>query len=275
MPDRFLAAAIQMHATADKAANVARASALIEQAAEQGAQLVVLPEFFFQAGSLQQVVEAAESIPGPTSEKLGELADQHALVLVAGSICERAEISGKGYNTSLLFAPDGQLVSQYRKLHLFDVNLPGELSNEESRWIVPGEELVVVETPLGVIGQATCYDLRFPELFRRLADYGMQVLAFPSAFSLPTGRAHWEVLLRARAVENQVFIVAANQYGPMSPHFTCYGHSMIVDPWGRILAEAPEDGDAVLTAEIDLALLEKIRARLPVLKHRRAFESDR
>lgn len=264
----YLAAAIQLHADLNKAENVANATRLVEQAAAQGAKLIVLPEYFNCLGPLPEVVAQAESIPGPTSEATRQLAMRLQIVLVAGSICELASSAGRGRNTSLVFGPQGEQLSLYRKSHLFDISLSPELTFEESHWIVPGEVVSHFTGNIGNIGQAICYDLRFPELFRQLADAGMQVLAFPSAFSQTTGEAHWEVLLRARAIENQCYVVAADQYGQHSPQFTSYGHSMIIDPWGRILASQPT-GDGIVLAEINLDRLSQIRNDLPALKHRR------
>ena len=268
----FLAAAIQLHASLNKAENVAQAARLVTEAAGRGAKLVVLPEYFNCLGPLPEVVAQAESIPGPTSEAMRELAAQLQIVLVAGSICEQTDAVGRGRNTSLAFGPQGELLASYRKLHLFDISLSPELTFEESSWIEPGQCASCFITGLANIGQAICYDLRFPELFRYLAGQGMQVLAFPSAFSDTTGAAHWEVLLRARAIENQCYVVAANQFGQHSPQFTSYGRSMIVDPWGRILA-SQETGEGVVLAEIDLDLLNQVRRDLPALTHRRRIRS--
>ena len=269
MPDNYRVATVQMHAGSDKAANVAIATRLVSEAASAGAKLVVLPEFFNLLCSLDEMVQQAELIPGATSEAMRALAAEHQIMLLAGTFCERAEQPGKAYNTSLLFDPEGQELARYRKMHLFDVELP-EVTFQESRCIVPGAGVVATPTTLGCLGQATCYDLRFPELFRQLAQRGMEVLLFPSAFAASTGRAHWEVLLRARAIENQAFVIAANQYGQHTPNLTTYGHSMIIDPWGEILAEAAE-GDAVVVADLDFNRLIEIRRRLPALAHRRLF----
>jgi len=265
----YMAAAVQMHATVDKEANIAAAVRLVEEAAGRDARLVVLPEFFNCLGNMEEVVAQAEPIPGPTSRTMSELAARLRITLLAGSICEQSDQPGKGRNTSLLFGPDGKELAVYRKMHLFDADFPGQVTFTESDWIVPGGQIVCSATPLGTLGQATCYDLRFPELFRRLADRGMDVLAFPSAFAATTGRAHWEVLLRARAIENQVYVVAANQYGRHTPNFTTYGCSMIVDPWGQVLDRAAESGDAVVLAEIDRQRMAEVRRSLPSLKHRK------
>lgn len=200
---------------------------------------------------------------------MSELARRLQITLLAGSLCEQSDQPGKAYNTSLLFGPDGQQLARYRKMHLFDVDVPDMVRVTESDWILPGSDVVCTTTPLGALGQATCYDLRFPELFRRLVDRGMDVLVMPSAFVAPTGRAHWEVLLRARAIENQVYVVAANQYGPQTPNLESYGCSLIIDPWGTVLDRAAETGDTVVMAEIDPAHAAEIRSGLPSLTHRK------
>lgn len=272
MSDRFVAAAVQMNARLDKDANVATATRLVEQAAQQGAQLVVLPEMFNGLGSFPEVIAAAEPIPGPTSEKMAALASRLNITLLAGSICERYGDSGnstpRGRNTSLLFLPDGSTATRYSKIHLFDVNLPGKVEIEESKYIVPGEDVVTYDSPLAKLGFSICYDLRFPELYRQLADDKAEVILAPAAFTRTTGRDHWELLLRARAVENQAFVIGANQCGNHGGNLESYGHSMIIDPWGNVLAAAGDD-EEVIVAEIDLAHLTKVRAQLPALAHRR------
>ena len=266
---KLIAAAVQMQAGVDKAANLATATRLVEEAAAAGAELVVLPEFFSCLGPWEDVLAAAEPVPGPTSEAMAALAARLGITLVAGSICEQSPTPGKGFNTSLMFDPTGKQIALYRKMHLFDVDVPEMVSVQESQWIVPGEEIVATQTPLGVIGQATCYDLRFPELFRALADRRTEIVAFPSAFTAPTGKAHWHVLLRARAIENQAFIVAANQIGQHTPNLATYGHSLIVDPWGEVLADVGEAEEGVAVATLDRERLEQIRRQLPALANRR------
>jgi predicted amidohydrolase len=215
------------------------------------------------------VVAAAETVPGPTSEAMGRLAAELGIVLLAGSICEKSDVPGKGYNTSLLFDPTGQLVARYRKIHLFDYEVPGEVSYAESRYIVPGDRVVHAPSSDACLGLATCYDLRFPELFRQLADAGADVLLTPSAFTQPTGRCHWEILLRARAIENQAFLVAPNQVGRHTPQLVTYGHSAIISPWGEILAMAGGEQEEVVWAELKAARLAEVRQHLPALTHRR------
>jgi len=271
----YLAAAVQMQSGEDKGANLATATRLVEQAAAAGAQLVALPELFNCLGRYETVAAQAETVPGPTSDAMAALAARLHITLLAGSIAERdAAVSNASpdaavYNTSLLFDPDGRLLARYRKIHRFDVDLPGKVVARESQWFAAGRDVAPVATSLGTLGVAICYDLRFPELFRRLSAAAAQVIIVPSAFTLYTGRDHWEVLLRARAIENQAFVIAPNQCGRHSPQLTSYGHSAIVDPWGRVLACAPENGEALVSSAIDLDQLAAIRKHLPALTHRR------
>ena len=263
----YLAAAVQMTASSSKAENLAKAETFVRLAAERGAALVVLPEVFSWRGRHRKEPEQVESIPGPTTRRLQELATRHAIHLLAGSFLEKSDES-RAYNTSLLFSPDGDILACYRKIHLFDVDIPGQVSIQESDSMKPGEEVVTATTQLGTVGLSICYDLRFPELYRGLTHRGAQIVFVPSAFTFPTGAAHWEALLRARAIENQVYIVAPNQIGKNVYGFADYGNSMIIDPWAKILARAP-DKECVISAEIDLDYLEKVRRELPCLAHRR------
>ncbi|MDH3718612.1 MAG: carbon-nitrogen hydrolase family protein [Planctomycetota bacterium] len=268
MSTKFLAAAVQLNSSEDKHACRQRATQLVEQAAGQGAQLVALPEMFNCLGRFSRIVAAAESIPGPTSDALGQLAARLGITLLAGTIAEQADEPGRAYNTSLLFSPDGRILARYRKIHLFDVDLPGRVTVRESQWIQAGDETTTVATPLGNFGLSICYDLRFPELYRRLAEGQAEIIFVPSAFTKVTGRDHWEVLLRARAIENQAYLIAPNQCGRHPPDLETYGNSMIVDPWGTVLKRAASDED-VIFAEIDLQQLRKVRQQLPALDHRR------
>jgi predicted amidohydrolase len=265
---KYIAAAVQMLAGDDKAANLKEAEHWVRSAAAKGARLVVLPEVFIWRGNKKMEREFAEPIPGPTSERLSRLARELGIYLLGGSILEAIPGSGKAYNTSLLFDPTGKRVASYRKIHLFDVDLANGVSLRESETRAHGGEVVVADTELGKLGLSVCYDLRFPELYRGHAERGAEVIFVPSAFTAFTGEAHWETLLRARAIENQVYVIAADQFGKSAKSFECHGHSMIVDPWGKILAELP-DGPGVISAEIDLAYLAQVRAELPALKHRR------
>jgi predicted amidohydrolase len=269
----ILVAAVQLHSRDDKAANIAAAEAAITQAAERGARLVVLPELWTYLGPAEGNRPNAESIPGPVSDLLGALAQRYGLVLHGGSIFELpAGSSGDAhpFNTALLFGPDGQLVTTYRKLHLFDAT-PDETAEpyRESASVSAGSEIVTAEIEGLRLGLATCYDLRFPELFRALARKGAQVFLLPAAFTLETGRDHWEPLIRARAIENGCFFIAADNFGSFPPHRMTYGHSMIVDPWGTVLAQAPDEPTVVVT-EIDLDRVADVRRRIPSLAHRRA-----
>jgi len=266
--ERYLAAAVQMTSGADRADNLDRAEALVEEAARRGARLVVLPEVFAWRGGRADERGIAEPIPGPTTERLGALARRLGVWLCAGSLLERADDETRAYNTSCLFDASGMLVGRYRKIHLFDVELSGGVSVRESATRAPGSDVVTVPTELGVLGLSVCYDLRFPELYRRLVRAGAEVLLVPSAFTFPTGAAHWEVLCRARAIESQCYLVAPDQ-GGKSPHgFADWGDSLIVDPWGRVVARAAE-GEQVITAEIDRTYLARVRRELPSLVHAR------
>ena len=262
-------AIIQMRSGLDKRENLRRASDLIEEAVRQGSEFIVLPETFNCLGTYAGMVDQAENIPGNTTNTLSELAKQYGVFIHCGSIFEKADISSKAFNTSVVLGPSGNLVATYRKIHLFDVNLPGDFSSCESRWVIPGEQIIAQETPLGKIGLSICYDLRFPELFRKLAAQGVQLAFVPSAFRKTTGAAHWEVLLRARAIENQAYLFAPNQWGEQSDGTINYGHSMVVNPWGEIIARADGESDSVLVVDVNLTDLEKIRKQLPALLHRR------
>jgi len=265
---KFLAAAVQMLASDDKAANLKEAEHWVRQAAGQGAQVIALPEVFIWRGSKKLERELAEEIPGPSSTAMAELARELKIYLLAGSILEAIPGNHKAYNTSLLFDPAGRLLASYRKIHLFDVDLANGVSLRESDTRAHGAEIVTAQTDLCVVGLSVCYDLRFPELYRGLAKNGAQLIFVPSAFTAYTGEAHWRALLRARAIENQAYVIAPDQFGKNAKSFEAHGHSMIVDPWGKVLAELA-DGPGVITAEIDLEYLANVRAELPALNHRR------
>ena len=265
---KFLAAAVQMLASSDKAANLDKARHSVRAAASKGARVIALPEVFIWRGPKSDENRAAEPIPGPTSKELAALASELGIYLLGGSILEEIPGSQKAYNTSLLFGPNGELLASYRKIHLFDVDLAQGVSIRESDTRAFGDAVVVAETGLCPMGLTVCYDLRFPELYRGLATRGAQLIFVPSAFTAYTGQAHWESLLRARAIENQVYMIAPGQFGKTTKSFETHGHSMIVDPWGKILAELP-DGPGIVTAEIDLDFLAKVRAELPALTHRK------
>jgi len=261
------AAAIQMNSTGDRPGNRATAERLVRAAAADGARLVVLPEKWNVLGTPEQLAAGAEPLEGPSTTWARELARELQIDLMAGSIVELRE-NDRRFNTSVHVGPDGDLKAVYRKLHLFDVEVGGVIYRE-SDGEDPGEEIVVTTLADGTkLGMAICYDLRFPELFRILALQGARVLALPSAFTLATTRDHWEVLVRARAIEDQCFVVAANQIGEHAPGKASGGRSLIVDPWGTVLATAP-DTEGYALAELDFARQDAIRARLPALEHRR------
>jgi predicted amidohydrolase len=268
------AAAVQLNSTADFGANLATADRLTRAAAADGARLIVLPEKWTAMGSDEELRAAAEPLDGRAVSWARETAAELGVDLVAGSFLERIPGEEKLANTCVHVGPSGAVRAVYRKLHMFDVRIDGR-SYRESDVELPGEEIVLSEASSGVagapgveLGLAICYDLRFPEIFRILAVRGARILALPSAFTLPTTRDHWEVLVRARAIENQAFTIAANQIGSHPGGARSGGRSMIVDPWGVVLAQAP-DGEGHILAELDLERQTEIRAQLPVLAHRR------
>jgi predicted amidohydrolase len=262
-------AAVQLNSTADRASNLAVADRLVRAAAADGARLIVLPEKWTAMGSGDDLRAAAEPLDGgPSLTWARELASELAVDLVAGSILERVPGRDKLANTSVHVDPDGEIRAVYRKIHMFDVEVGGH-TYRESELEEPGEEIVLSRTADGVeLGLTICYDLRFPELYRILAVLGARVVTVPSAFTLATTRDHWETLLRARAIENQAYVIAANQVGAHPAGQHSGGRSMIVDPWGIVLAQAP-DGEGHIAAELDLARQLDIRSRLPSLANRR------
>src|SRR5919108_5679284 len=265
---KFVAAAIQTLASDDKMANLDEAERWIRQAASAGARLVALPEVFIWRGNKKLERASAEPVLGPTTARLADLARALGIHILGGSILEAIPESHKAYNTSVLFGPKGEVVATYRKIHLFDVELENGVTARESDTRQFGDAVVVAETDLGSMGLTICYDLGFSEIYRGVALKGAEIVFVPSAFTAYTGKAHWEPLLRARAIENQLYIIAPDQYGQNPRSFETHGHSMIVDPWGKILAELP-DGPGIAMAEIDLDYLAKVRRELPALRHRK------
>jgi predicted amidohydrolase len=266
------AAAVQLNSTEDRDRNLATAERLVREASANGAELVVLPEKWTVLGPAETQREHAEPLDGPAITAARSWAAELGVTLVAGSIGELLEGEEKFANTSVVIDPEGEISAVYRKIHMFDVDVGG-VAYRESDSERPGDEIVLTDVagdPPVKLGLSVCYDLRFPELYRALAVGGARVITVPAAFTTPTGRDHWEVLLRARAIEDQVFVIAPNQVGKAPPHWDSYGHSMIVDPWGRILAEAEEGaGEEVIVAEIDLDEEQRIRDSLPSLANRR------
>ena len=286
-------ACVQLNTRDDAAANLRAAAGLVEEAAAAGARLIALPETWLYKGRGAGIRAGAEAVDGPGNAALAQLAARFGVYVLAGSIYEPAGpgADGRVYNTSALFGPDGALLAAYRKIHLFDV-VAGDKVYRESEDVCAGAEVVTATIDAGAgrgdsapseagplraapseatpvtLGLSLCYDLRFPELYRSLALMGAQVLCVPSAFTALTGAAHWEVLLRARAVENGCFVVAPAQVGEHLPGRSCFGHSMIVDPWGEILAELPS-GTGICLAELDLGRVAAVRGQIPSLQNRR------
>jgi len=262
------AAAVQLHSTPDRDRNLDAADRLTRAAAAAGADLVVLPEKWPVLGTPEQTIAAAEPFDGSILAWARGIARELGIDLVAGSFSERVEDAERGANTSVHVDPDGELRATYRKIHMFDVEVGGHVY-KESAHEAPGEEIVLSHSADGTgLGLSICYDLRFPELYRILAVRGAQVLVVPAAFTFATTRDHWEVLLRARAIENQAFVVAANQVGEHAPGIRSGGRSMIVDPWGVVLAQAP-DSEGFIVAELELERQAEIRRSLPSLANRR------
>jgi deaminated glutathione amidase len=261
-------ATVQLTSTHDKDANLERADTLTRRAADAGAELVVLPEKWNVLGDPEAIHAGGEPLDGPALSWARATARELGIDLVAGSIAESVEGQDKGANTSVHVGPDGQDRAIYRKIHMFDVEVGGR-RYEESAIEAPGDEIVVTHTDDGVpLGMSVCYDLRFPELYRVLAVRGARVLLVPSAFTLATTRDHWELLLRARAVENQAFVVAPNQIGEHAPGYRSGGRSMVVDPWGLVLATAADE-ETIALADLSLERQDDIRRRLPSLANRR------
>jgi deaminated glutathione amidase len=260
-------AVVQMNSAEDKAQNLSTAERLLHEAADRGAELAVLPELFTYLGRRGKHKEVAETIPGSTSELLTRIARERRIHLVGGSFLESASGHERLFNTSLAIDTDGAIVARYRKLHLFDVDVDGR-RYRESDTMAPGEDVVLTKLGDTPVGLTICYDLRFPELYRRLGTGGARIITAPSAFTFETGKDHWDLLVRTRALENQVFVLAAAQVGSHPPGLACWGNAMIVDPWGTVLARAPE-AECVVLADIDFEHQDRIRASLPALSHRR------
>jgi predicted amidohydrolase len=266
MAEVLRAACVQLTAGPDKRENVAKADVLVERAAEAGARLVLLPEKWNGVGGRDVLGELAEPLDGgETVATMSEWARRHGLWLVGGSITERREGRERLSNTSCVFSPDGELAAVYRKIHLFDVEVGGHVYRESDAE-EPGDEPVVADAAWPV-GLSVCYDLRFPALYAWLAAAGAEILTVPANFTLATGRDHWHVLLRARAIESQCYVLAAGQVGEPLPGRPSYGRSLIVDPWGTVLAEAPDE-ETIVVADLDRDRLRRIRATLPSLAHR-------
>jgi deaminated glutathione amidase len=266
----FLAAAIQLSCTSNAENNLRTAEQLIARAAAYGASLVCTPENTNYLGPHQDKVRLAEPLSGPTVSRLAELAAKHGIHLLIGSVNERSDEDSRCYNTSVLLSPTGELMGSYRKIHLFDVDAGPGVCFKESDTVIPGDLPVVVDTVLGRIGLSICYDLRFPELYRRLTELGAEIVNIPAAFTLTTGKDHWHPLMRARAIETQTYVIAAGQSGHHDDEGLrhSYGHSMIVDPWGHVVGMS-SDGPGIALAEVDLERVATVRRGMPVAQHRR------
>jgi len=262
---------VQMTSTDDLAGNLAAARDLVAAACAAGAEWVALPEMFAFLRKEGQPFPCAQGLDGEIVGAVRELARKHGIWMLGGTFPE-ASATDRVYNTSTLVSPAGEIVATYRKMHLFDVDLStsGGARFEESRTIAAGEEVVVAETPFGGVGLSVCYDVRFPELYRAMAADGEapRFLTCPAAFARETGKDHWELLLRARAVENQAFVIAPAQVGQHSPDRASHGRSLVIDPWGLVLAQAP-DHPCAIVADCDLEAQDRIRRAVPALRHRR------
>ena len=265
-----LAAAVQLNCSSDRARNHAALDRLVRRAASYGATLVCTPENTNFLGPHAEKVRSAEPLSGPTVSRYRDLAAELGITLLIGSVNEAAPTEGKCFNTSVLIGPDGALLASYRKIHLFDVDVSDEVRFLESDTVQAGESVVTATTDHGVLGLSICYDLRFPELYRALVDQGAQILTIPSAFTLTTGKDHWEALVRARAIECQAWVIAPGQVGHHDDRGLreSWGHSMIVDPWGHVVGMAG-DGEGLALAEIDLERVTTTRRGMPLAHHRR------
>ncbi|XP_063161684.1 omega-amidase NIT2 [Candoia aspera] len=263
----FRIALIQLHVSAVKTDNLNRACRLVRTAAGEGAKIVVLPECFNCPYGTKYFPEYAEKLPGDSTQKLSEIAKECGIYLIGGSIPE--EDAGKLYNTCTAFGPDGTMLAKYRKIHLFDINVPGKIRFQESETLSAGDRFSVFDTPYCKIGIGICYDIRFPELAQIYTQKGCKLLVYPGAFNLTTGPAHWELLQRGRAVDNQVYVATASPARDDTGSYVAWGHSTVVNPWGEVIAKAGTE-ETVVYAEIDLKKAEEIRGQIPILSQKRS-----
>jgi deaminated glutathione amidase len=261
-------AIVQMNSQEDKGANVAAALDLIDRAAATGARLVALPEVWPYLGPDDVSRDQAETIPGPISEALSQRARRHGIYIHGGSIYEKRPGDPGVYNTTVVIDPTGEIIAHYSKIHMYDVVLDGIAEYQESATVTPGNETTITEIDGIPVGLTICYDLRFPELFRILALKGAQAIVLPAAFTLMTGKDHWETLIRARAIENELYMIAPAQWGTHPPGRWCYGRSMVVDPWGTVVTTAP-DGVGIAYATVDPSRVSAVRRQIPSLANRR------
>ncbi len=265
--ESFLAAAIQIDSQSDKSLNLSKAGDCIDEAAARGASLIGMPEMVNYIGDEEGELENAEHLDGETISLFSRKAKEHQIWLHCGSIFEKIENSDKLFNTSVLLSPAGEIVARYRKIHLFDVDVKDGPSFMESKTKKSGSDVVVAQTELCNIGLSICYDMRFPELYRIMMLKKAQIVFVPAEYTLATGKDHWEPVLRTRAIENQIYIIAPAQIG-IKPGFPTYGRSLIIDPWGNVIAKS-SDREGIIMAEIDLNYLESVRKQVPCLSNRR------
>ncbi|KAM4044409.1 omega-amidase NIT2 [Anomaloglossus baeobatrachus] len=258
---KFKLALVQLLVSPVKSDNLKKASELVKQVAQQGAQIVVLPECFNSPYGTTFFPEYAEKIPGQSTQMLSDIAKECGIYLIGGSIPE--EDSGKLYNTCTVFGPDGKLLLKHRKIHLFDIDVPGKIRFQESETLTPGDSLSVFDTPFCKIGVGICYDMRFAELAQIYTKKGCQLLVYPGAFNMTTGPAHWELLQRARALDNQVYVATASPARDDKASYVAWGHSTVVSPWGEVIVKAGAE-ETTISADIDLQYLAGIRQQIPI-----------
>lgn len=266
--DKMKMAICQMDSKNNKKDNIESAVSLLEQAGKKGADMAALPEMFTFIGDSERYRSAAEEIPGPATRALADKAREHDMWVHGGSMFEVAEEDGKVHNTTVVFDREGDRKAIYRKIHLFDVTIGDEVIAQESERVVPGDRIVSLDTEFGTMGLTICYDLRFPELFSKLAERGSNIIFLPAAFTKHTGKDHWETMLRTRAIETQSYLVAPGQIGDKPHSVPKYGRSLIADPWGNVVTKA-SDTEGVVTANLDFDYLNTIQQELPSLKHKR------
>ncbi|XP_078265716.1 omega-amidase NIT2 isoform X1 [Rhinoraja longicauda] len=263
---KFRLALIQLMVSPLKANNLSRVGALVKEAASRGAKIVTLPECYNSPYGTKYFAENAERIPGESTKVLSEAAKEFGVYLIGGSIPE--EDDGKIYNSCTVFAPDGSMLLKYRKIHLFDIDVPGKIRFQESETLSPGSQFCTFDTPYCKVGIGICYDLRFAELAQIYTQKGCQLLVYPAAFNMTTGPAHWELLQKARAVDNQVYVAAVSPARNDKSSYVAWGHTTVVNPWGEVVAKAGSE-ETIIYADIDLKYLLDIRQQIPVLKQKR------
>ncbi|XP_050415931.1 omega-amidase NIT2 [Patella vulgata] len=266
MSSKFKLALLQLAVGASKVDNLTKAVRLIKEAASNGAKIVALPECFNSPYGTSYFADYAEKIPGPSTDALAEAAKENQIFLVGGSIPE--EHNGKLYNTSTIFNPEGKLIAKHRKIHLFDIDVPGKIRFQESEVLSPGSQYTTFDTPFCKVGVAICYDIRFAELGQAYARKGCQLLLYPGAFNMTTGPAHWELLQRGRALDNQLYVATISPARDEKAKYTAWGHSTVVNPWGDVISTT-EHEKTIVYSDIDLEYLKQVREMVPISKQRR------